>query len=123
MARPLVSALLAVGVLIAAALPYASMERGTAGVESLPESDVKRAYQILQQDFAAGLVEPLEIVVDAERGPETEAALDRLVAELSWQDDAFGAVTERGMERRGHAGRGRSAADRRRQLTRGVRGG
>src|SRR5215211_3272775 len=94
MVRPLVSALLAVGVLLALALPYLSMERGTAGVESLPDSDVKRAYQILQQDFAAGLVEPLEIVVDAEREPEIEAALDRLVAELS-QDDAFGAVTGR----------------------------
>jgi uncharacterized membrane protein YdfJ with MMPL/SSD domain len=94
MARPLVSALLAVAVLLAAALPYWSMERGTAGVESLPDSDVKRAYQILQQDFAAGLVEPLEIVVDADRRPEIEAALDKLVAELA-QDDAFGAVTGR----------------------------
>jgi RND superfamily putative drug exporter len=94
MARPLVSALLAIAVLLAAALPYASMERGTAGVESLPDSDVKRAYQILQQDFAAGLVEPLEIVVDAKRGPEIEASLDRLVAELE-QDNAFGGVTAR----------------------------
>ncbi|MFL5759721.1 MAG: MMPL family transporter [Thermomicrobiales bacterium] len=94
MARPLVSALLAVAVLLAAALPYTAMERGTAGVESLPESEVTRAYQILQQDFAAGLVEPLEIVVNAERGSEVDAALDRLIAELG-QDIAFGTVTGR----------------------------
>ncbi|HKG24642.1 MAG TPA: MMPL family transporter, partial [Thermomicrobiales bacterium] len=94
MAKPLISALLATGVLLAAALPYLDLERGTAGVESLPESEVKRAYQILQRDFAAGLVEPLEIVVDAKRDPGTEAALDRLVTALG-QDDVFGPVTAR----------------------------
>jgi RND superfamily putative drug exporter len=94
MARPVVSAVLAAGVLLALALPYADLERGTAGVESLPDSRIKQAYQLLQRDFAAGLVEPLEIVVDARRSPESEAALDRLVAELG-RDDAFGPVTAR----------------------------
>jgi RND superfamily putative drug exporter len=94
MARPLVSVVLAAGVLLAAALPYVDMQRGTAGVESMPDGEIKQAYQILQKDFAAGMVEPLEIVVDAKRGPESEAALDRLVAGLG-RDGAFGAVTGR----------------------------
>jgi putative drug exporter of the RND superfamily len=88
------SALVAAGVLLALALPYTDLERGTAGVESLPDGRVKQAYQLLQRDFAAGLAEPLEIVVDARRSPESEAALDRLIAELGL-DDAFGPVTAR----------------------------
>jgi RND superfamily putative drug exporter len=92
MARPVVSVALAAGVLVAAAVPYTGLERGTAGVESLPDGEVKRAYQILQRDFAAGLVEPLEIVIDAERGPESETAVARLVAALG-TDPAFGRVT------------------------------
>jgi putative drug exporter of the RND superfamily len=95
MARPLLSAGLAAGVLIAAALPFFQMERGTAGVESLPENgEIRRAYEILAADFPEGLVDPLAIVVDAERGPAIEAALDALAVELAG-DDAFGAIVER----------------------------
>ncbi|HEY7031653.1 MAG TPA: MMPL family transporter [Thermomicrobiales bacterium] len=94
MARPVVSVLIASGLLIAAAVPYVDLRRGTAGAESLPAGDVKQAYQILRSEFAAGLVEPVEIVVDAKRGPESEAAIDRLVVALG-QDGSFGPVTAR----------------------------
>lgn len=59
MARPIVSVVLAGGVLIAAALPAADLKTGMAGVESLPRSEVKEAVAVLGQDFAAGMVEPV----------------------------------------------------------------
>ena len=64
MARPLVSVVLAAGLLVAAALPYFDLHRGQAGVESLPASDVKTAYELLSRDFPAGLLAPVEVVID-----------------------------------------------------------
>jgi RND superfamily putative drug exporter len=89
MARPVVCVVLAGGLLVAAALPYLDLDRGQAGVESLPESDLRTAYQVLSDDFAAGRVAPVEIVVDGPRTPEVQEGIDRLVASLG-QDAVFG---------------------------------
>ncbi|MEA2528778.1 MAG: putative drug exporter of the superfamily, partial [Thermomicrobiales bacterium] len=43
MARPVVSVVLAAGLLVAAALPYVDLDRGQAGVESLPPSNLRTA--------------------------------------------------------------------------------
>ncbi len=94
MTRPAVSAVLATALLVALALPYVDLKIGMAGVESLPDSDVKTAFQILERDFYAGVIAPVEVVVDAQRTPEVEAGIDRLVAALG-QDPAFGPVLER----------------------------
>jgi putative drug exporter of the RND superfamily len=50
---------------------------------------VKTAYQLLGRNFPAGLVAPLEVVVDAPRGDAVQAGIDRLVAALG-QDAVFG---------------------------------
>ncbi|MBX6342930.1 MAG: MMPL family transporter, partial [Thermomicrobiaceae bacterium] len=71
--------------------PYADLKKGQAGVETLPESDVKTAYTILNRDFSAGLVAPVEIVVDAPRSDQTQAAIARLTASLG-QQPIFGPV-------------------------------
>jgi RND superfamily putative drug exporter len=91
MAKPVVSVLLAGGLLLAAAVPYLRMEYGTAGVESLPDGDVKHAYEVLAANFPAGLVEPIEVVIDAKRDDETEAAIASLTKSLA-SDQAFGPV-------------------------------
>jgi RND superfamily putative drug exporter len=83
MARPVVSVVLAGGLLLAAAVPYLDLNRGQGGVESLPPSDVRTAYAILSRDFAAGLLEPIEIVIDAPRTTEVEAAIGQLVTSLT----------------------------------------
>ncbi len=94
MTRSVVSVVLVGTLLVAAALPYLDLERGTASVESLPPGDVRRAYELLAENFPAGLNDPVAIVVDAERGPAVEAAIDRLVVGLA-TDGAFGPVTDR----------------------------
>ncbi len=89
MARPIVSVVLAAGLLIAAALPYVDLHRGTASVESLPASDVKTAYHLLIRDFPAGRLAPVEVVIDAPRDAAVENGIDRLVASLG-SDAVFG---------------------------------
>lgn len=82
MARPVVSLALGVILLLAAALPYFDLQRGQAGVATLPDSDVKSAFAILNRDFGAGRLAPVEVVVDGVRGTDTDAAIERLSAAL-----------------------------------------
>ena len=89
MARPVVSVVLAAGLLAAVSLPYLDMDRGQGGVESLPPSDVRTAYTLLSRDFAAGRLAPVEVVVDGPRTDEVLAGIDRLVA-AAGQDAVFG---------------------------------
>ena len=93
MARPLISVALAVTVLVGASVPYAGIETGFSAAESLPAGDVKRGFDILERDFSAGLLAPVEIVVDGPRTPEVEAGLARLASSVA-EDPAFGAVSE-----------------------------
>jgi RND superfamily putative drug exporter len=89
MARPVVSVVLAAGLLAAAAVPYLDLKIGQAGVESLPPSDVRTAYELLIRDFPAGRLAPVEVVVDAPRSDAVQGSLDQLVAATS-QDPLFG---------------------------------
>ncbi len=89
MGRPLISAVLAAGLLVAAAVPYLELNRGEAGVESLPPSDVRTAYTLLSEDFAVGRLAPVEVVVDGPQGVEVEAGIDRLVV-ATGEDPVFG---------------------------------
>jgi RND superfamily putative drug exporter len=89
MARPVVSVVLAGGLLIALALPYFDLTRGQAGVETLPPGNVRTAYTILSRDFTVGRVSPVQIVVDGQQGTEVQAGIDRLLAATS-TDSVFG---------------------------------
>jgi RND superfamily putative drug exporter len=89
MARPVVSVVLAAGLLVAAALPYVDLDRGQAGVESLPPSTLRTAYELLIRDFPAGRLAPVAVVVDAPRTEAVASGIDRLVAALA-ADPVFG---------------------------------
>ena len=95
MARPWISATVVVAFLVAAAAPFFTMQRGFSGVGMVPhDTDVYRAYQILDREFSAGLVFPLEVAVDA---PDVDSAavqqgINRLVSLLQ-KDGAFGPPT------------------------------
>lgn len=78
MRHPALAATLAIVLLGSAAVPFFQLNRGQAGVETLPESQVKTAYQILNTEFSAGVLAPYEIVVDGKQGPQVQAGLDRL---------------------------------------------
>jgi len=83
MARPIISAVLAIGLLVAAALPYLDLKTGQTGIESLPESEVKTGYEILSEKFYAGILSPVEIVIDGDaNSAEVQQDVNALVAAL-----------------------------------------
>ena len=95
MRYPLISAGAAVALLLAAAVPYLTIELGGAGVETLPEStEVRQGFDILAEEFSVGVLNEAEIVVAAGdvRGADVQGTVDRLVASLTADAD-FGEPT------------------------------
>ncbi len=94
MARPVISILLAGGLLIGLAIPYLDVKQGSVGVSGLPVgAGTRAAYELLQRDFAAGTVAPVEIVVNGQvNDPAVAAAIDHMVGMLQ-TDGSFGPVT------------------------------
>jgi putative drug exporter of the RND superfamily len=89
-ARPVVSLVLAVAVLLAAAAPAATLKIGAAGIATLPDGlTSKQGYLALERSFPAAGADPAEIVV-ASASAEARAGVDRLTARLEADPD-FGA--------------------------------
>lgn len=80
--HPIVALVLTSSLLVAAAIPAFDLHRGATGVDSLPPSDAKTAYDILNRDFSAEFLSPVQIVIDAPKTPQSEAAIGQLVREL-----------------------------------------
>jgi putative drug exporter of the RND superfamily len=91
MRRPVVGLLAGAGLLVLLALPYFSIQTGTAGVSTLPDDlEAKRAFSLLEQHFSGGLTEPAQIVIDGDvASPEIQAAVSELEGVLAG-DDRFG---------------------------------
>jgi RND superfamily putative drug exporter len=83
MAKPVVSLVAAVGILVLLAIPYRDLNTGFAGAETLPPSSARDAYQILARDFSVGLLAPVEFVLDAPRTETSESAIEALRNELA----------------------------------------
>jgi RND superfamily putative drug exporter len=80
MRRPVISLITSVGVLLVCATPYLNYEPGFGGVSALPdEAESKQAFTILATDFSAGLISPVEIVVE---GPQDDPAMQEGIATL-----------------------------------------
>jgi RND superfamily putative drug exporter len=93
MARPAIFTILSIVLLAACALPYVDLQRGAAGVDTLPKSDVKSGYELLAKDFSAGMIAPIEIVLDGRiDDPQTQAGIAAFKTELA-KDSLYGAVT------------------------------
>ncbi len=95
MRQPLISLSVSAALLIAATVPAFTLQSGMAGVSTLPEgNDSRRAFEILREDFSAGLVSPVEVVVDA---PDVAApAIAAAIADLTGlieADAAFGGAS------------------------------
>jgi len=93
--HPVVSVIAAVSILVAAAIPYATMKLGNSGISTLPhDSDAYRAFSILNQKFSAGLLAPAEVVIAAPdvTAPAIQAHTNQLIADLG-KDHVFGAPT------------------------------
>jgi RND superfamily putative drug exporter len=95
MARPWLSAGLSTALLLAAAVPYATIKLGWAGVSTLPaDTSAHEAFAILDEEFSAGVAAPARIVVtapDTMSGGVAEAGQE-LIAALA-QDPRFGQAT------------------------------
>jgi RND superfamily putative drug exporter len=84
MRRPVVSLVLSVGFLLLCAVPYLQFEEGLGGASTLPDKlETKQAYQILEREFSAGMISPVEIVVEGPLDDETvQAGITQLEADL-----------------------------------------
>ncbi len=89
MGHPVVSLVLAVAFLAVCAIPYFSLNTGFAGVETLPDGDVKTAFTILSNDFSAGRLAPVDIVIDGQKTSEVEQGIANLNAAIA-ADPKFG---------------------------------
>ena len=92
LARPGVLATVAVAALILAALPVASLNLGfNGGSDAFPDAvEGKRALELLEEHFTAGLAQPAFVVVDAKSvtSPDVAVGVDRLIESVS-NDESF----------------------------------
>jgi RND superfamily putative drug exporter len=89
MRRPGLSLVLSVAVLLAASAPVLSMERGFAGISTLPDRFLaKQGYDAYVDEFGGGETDPALIVV---RG-DASGGIERLTSRLG-RDHAFGPMT------------------------------
>jgi uncharacterized membrane protein YdfJ with MMPL/SSD domain len=93
MRRPVVSLVLAGGILMVAALPYFSINEGFSGVSTLPdEVQSKKAFLILEKEFSGGLGSPVEIVIDGDITPSVISSIEEMREALD-ADPSFGPST------------------------------
>ena len=93
MRRPALALAVGVGVLLLCAYPALSMKTGVSGVNTLPNSfQSKQAFGVLEKQFSAGQVSPVQVVVAGRvNTPAVRAGVARLRSELA-RDPAFGPV-------------------------------
>jgi putative drug exporter of the RND superfamily len=91
-ARPVLSLVVSAGLLLALAVPVLDLERGFAGVRTLPDRfPAKQGLIALEASFPGATTEPARVVIDGEvTSPEARAAIDRLRRDL---DTQFGPAT------------------------------
>ena len=84
MRQPVISLVLASGLLIAATVFFFGINTGAAGVSSFPDGiESKEGFLILDEKFSAGEVTPAEIVIDGDiDSPAVQDAIQRLAAIL-----------------------------------------
>jgi RND superfamily putative drug exporter len=93
MRRPAIALAVGVGILLLCAYPALDMKTGVSGVSTFPDDfQSKQGFAVLDRQFTAGSVNPVQIVVDGRVDePAVQAAITRLESELA-ADRAFGPV-------------------------------
>jgi RND superfamily putative drug exporter len=90
-ARPVVSALVSGGLLVAAALPLFNMNLGSVGISSLPaESDSRHAFDAINREFSEGVL-TADIVIDGSVDDPAVAAGIQQLSDSVARDGFFGA--------------------------------
>jgi uncharacterized membrane protein YdfJ with MMPL/SSD domain len=85
MRRPLVSLVLAAGLLLALAAPVLGLETGSQGSSALPDRfESKRGYVLLNEEFPGQTTDPIEIVIAGDASSaRVRSGVERLEAELA----------------------------------------
>jgi uncharacterized membrane protein YdfJ with MMPL/SSD domain len=85
MGRPVLSLVLAAGLLLALATPVLALNTGTSGAATLPDRfESKQGYLLLREEFPKESTEPVDIAVAGDVDtPAVTGALARLVQELA----------------------------------------
>jgi RND superfamily putative drug exporter len=92
MAHPWISVGGSVAVLAACAVPALALDLGLAGVTTLPEgNDTRRAFEILDSEFSAGRISPVEVVITSGdmRSDDVQRGVGRLEEAIA-ADGMFG---------------------------------
>ncbi|MGZ4212788.1 MAG: MMPL family transporter [Actinomycetota bacterium] len=94
-ARPLISLLLATGMLVAAGSWLFGMKTGFAGISSLPKGvQSEQAFAVMAKEFSGGQTQPAEVVVTGPvRSIGVQAALTEFQSVVA-RETAFGPATE-----------------------------
>ena len=92
MRQPVISLMLAGGLLIAALVPLFDINTGAAGVSTMPDGiESKEGFLILDEEFSAGEATPAEIVIDGDiDSPAVQAGVESLKLALA-ADETFAA--------------------------------
>ena len=89
MRQPVISLIVAGGLLVAALVPFFDINTGSAGVSAMPDGiESKEGFLILDEKFSAGEATPAEIVIDGDIDSQpVQSGIERLRAAL--EDDSF----------------------------------
>ena len=94
MKRPIVGVVITVVILLAATAPAFSLKTGAAGgADSLPDGPRKAAYELLVNNFPAGMLAPVQIVVNGKETAALDAGIAKLQAEMAATGDFATAAT------------------------------
>ena len=85
MAKPVISLILVVGLLVALSIPFFGIHTGFAGISTLPDDiESKQAFQILDEKFSSGEVTLAEILIEGNiNSPEVQAGIERLIIAMA----------------------------------------
>jgi uncharacterized membrane protein YdfJ with MMPL/SSD domain len=92
--RPVLGLVLSAGLLLALAVPVLDLERGFAGVSTLPDRfPSKQGLVALEASFPGASTEPAKVVIDGQvTAPQAKAAIERLRRDLDGRS-TFGPAT------------------------------
>ena len=95
MRRPALSLAVAVGLMLAAAIPILSYETGEAGISTMPDRfESKQGFVLLNEEFPGQTVDPVQIVIDGNTdSTQLHAGVQKLKAAIAEQP-LFGDVSE-----------------------------
>ena len=91
LARPIVGVVITVVILLAIAAPALMLKTGAAASpNTLPPGDRRNAYELLVDNFPAGMLTPVQIVVNSPETAQVDQAIKELQAKLQASGDFAG---------------------------------